>query len=535
MGKFRKHLLEATDIFEDNFNKYFLIKKFTMPSLKEGSIYDITYTIRTLFINIRSWKFQSEYPCKWSECIVTVPHNLSYTTKMQGIQPFFINSSNHATDQAMSYRWVKKDVMAFRMENNISSIKNHIDKIAFQVNGSIEGKMIVTNDPVAKWKEQSKIYFKRRDLEESLDFENYWLEEGIGKIIDTSANVGQRTKLIYNYIRDNFICNVERAGIFPRHGLKEIYKDKSGTVSEINLLLIAMLRHYKITAEPAILSTRENGYADLDYPDLDEYDHLICIAENGEEMTPLDASQPKNPYGHLMANCYNGGAMILSEYYPREFVLSPDSLLETEVTNAILMNGDNGDFGGSLSTTYGYDKSYFIREEIRKSSKTAYFKDKLVSNSKYLNISQEDFDSLNNYSLPLVMHFDFDLGDIKKIDVLYFTPVISSSLKINPFHSQSRLYPVEFPYKTDKVYTLSMDIPKGFVIDEIPKSATIKLNEDQGQFDYLIQSNPDNIQMQIRLRLNRTFFPVEDYQNLYEFFDDIEKKMEEKIVFKKAK
>lgn len=534
-GTIQKTPLDASAIFEDNVNKYFLIKKFTMPALKEGSIYDITYTIRTLFVDIRSWVFQNEYPCKWSECVITVPHNLGYETKIQGVQPFFINSSSPAKDEAIQYRWVKRDVKPIRTENNISSIKNYIDKISFQRIRSVDGKLTEINDPVEKWKEQSKIFFSRNDLGESLDFENYWLEEDIKRIIDTSANVESRTQLIYNYIRDNFVCTSEHAGVFPRYTLKEIYKSKTGSVSEINLLLIAMLRHYQINANPAILSTRANGYANLDYPDFDEYDYLICIAENGEEMRTLDASRPQNPYGRLPTNCYNGGVMILSEFYPREFILSPDSLTETEVTNAFFMNGDAGDFTGSLSTTFGNDQSYHIREQIKKSSKEAFFKERVVKNSSKMEITMEDFDSLDNFSVPLVMHLDYGQGDLKSVGVFYFSPIAVGSLFSNPFQSPSRLYPVEFPYKIDKVYILSLDIPKGFQIDEIPKSATIKLNEDQGQFDYLVLTNPDNIQMQVRLRLNRTLFPVEDYQNLYEFYGDIEKKINEKIVFKRVK
>jgi hypothetical protein len=98
-----------------------------------------------------------------------------------------------------------------------------------------------------------------------------------------------------------------------------------------------------------------------------------------------------------------------------------------------------------------------------------------------------------------------------------------------------RHYPVEMPYMIDETYILTMDIPEGFIIDEIPKSTRVMYNETEGMFEYLVQKGETNLQMRVRLRLNKAFFPTEEYNTLRDFFAFVVKKESEQIVFKKKK
>ena len=82
---------------------------------------------------------------------------------------------------------------------------------------------------------------------------------------------------------------------------------------------------------------------------------------------------------------------------------------------------------------------------------------------------------------------------------------------------------------------MNMEIPNGYQVDEIPKSAKVALNENDGIFEYLIQKGPTNIQMRVHLKLNKAFFPTDDYATLRDFFGYIVKKESEQIVFKKTK
>jgi hypothetical protein len=73
------------------------------------------------------------------------------------------------------------------------------------------------------------------------------------------------------------------------------------------------------------------------------------------------------------------------------------------------------------------------------------------------------------------------------------------------------------------------------MVDEMPHSSRILLNSTEGFFDYIIEKNADNIQLQMRMKLNKTFFTIDEYANLREFFNNVLKKEDEQIVFRKVK
>ena len=119
-------------------------------------------------------------------------------------------------------------------------------------------------------------------------------------------------------------------------------------------------------------------------------------------------------------------------------------------------------------------------------------------------------------------------------DIWYFNPLLAADVyKENPFSAAERSYPVEMPYCIDKTYILSMQIPAGYQLDELPKQAKVTLNENEGSFEYLIQQAGDRIQLRTRLKLNKANFAPQDYETLRNFFAFIVQKQAEQIVFKK--
>ncbi len=108
--------------------------------------------------------------------------------------------------------------------------------------------------------------------------------------------------------------------------------------------------------------------------------------------------------------------------------------------------------------------------------------------------------------------------------------------KENPFKSAERFYPVEMPYAMDEIYIFNMIIPEGYVLDELPQSIIIKLNEEgDGRFEYRISEAEGTISMRSRIELKRTYYAPDEYEMLREFFDLIVKKHNEQIVLKKKK
>jgi len=82
---------------------------------------------------------------------------------------------------------------------------------------------------------------------------------------------------------------------------------------------------------------------------------------------------------------------------------------------------------------------------------------------------------------------------------------------------------------------LNLDIPTGYELEELPKSAQVTLNDDEGTFQFLVGKNDNMIQFKSVIKLNKATFQPEDYNSLRDFFALVVKKQSEQIVFKKKK
>ena len=554
-GNIQETVLEKSDIYNEKYSKNVWLEKITMPALKEGSIFDIEITLKYNILNpIRSWDFQGQYPCLYNKYEVIIPPFLQYSVKFQGDSVYdqFINRSIPTNFSFKKYVgngfqkliwmkgnstqliWIKKNVPAFSHESFVNSIKNYVSRVSFQLEYLQLDNERQKHDFKTTWTDFGYEYFHDGDLGEQMVAENIWLSKDIGNIVENAQTTNDKIKAIFTFVRDNYTCK-SHTGIYPIHTLFTIYKNKMGNVAAINLLLVAMLKHFNIIAYPAILSTRQNGFADLNDFRKEDFNYIICIAYDGNEEIKLDASWSKSSFGKLLPICYNGGARIIDESEPKLIPLISDTVSEKEQTNVFITNDDDGGFSGTYLTNFGEFKSFDIREEISRTSKNVCLKIIKSNFENSINITNDGFDSLEKCELPLIFHCDMDFKNIFKPELVYFNPVICSSLKVNPMIAGDRTMPVEMPYKFDNIYVLSMDIPKGYKVDEIPKSVRYSLKENEGFFEYVVQMNPENIQMHMRLKLNKSIFSPYEYSSLREFYSDVIRKENEQFVFRKIK
>src|SRR5687768_6995230 len=99
-GKVVQSKLEKHNVFNERVDKKKTIKKFTLPQVKEGSILEYEYEIKSDFIDRPDpWFFQSQTsPELWSEFSFSVPEFFSYNLITSGYQPMFLSERKNKTD-----------------------------------------------------------------------------------------------------------------------------------------------------------------------------------------------------------------------------------------------------------------------------------------------------------------------------------------------------------------------------------------------------------------------------------------------------
>ena len=551
-GKVVETKMDAGSIFREKISSNLVRKKFTLPAVKEGSIIEYSYTINSDFLfNLQPWEFQGEYPQLWSEYEVELPEFFNYVFLSQGYHKFDINTQsneyrtfmvtqpgNSGQDRRISIsgsvtdkRWVMKDVPAIKEENFTSALSNHIAKIEFQLS-----QYRFPNEPVedimGNWFKVCEKLMKRDDFGAAIDRNNNWMDDDI-KAVDGSAKTDlEKAKKIYEWVRDHFTCTSYN-GRYLKDPLKTIFKNKNGSVAEINLLLIAMLRHENIHADPVLLSTRDHGFAHELYPLMDRFNYVIAEIIIEDKLYYLDASRPDQGFARLPLACYNGVARVINEQ-PRAVYFESDSLEERKVTSVFIINNEKGKLEGNYQSTLGYNESVNLRKAIRSGEKADFVKKiKALYGSDY-QIGEVDIDSLKSKEDPVTLHYPFSMEKNDE-DIIYFNPLMAEGYKENILKSAERQYPVEMPFTMNETFILNMEIPAGYTVDEMPKSTKVSYNENEGLFEYIIAKTDTHVQLRSKVVLKKANFLPDDYNSLRDFFGYIVKKHNEQIVFKKKK
>lgn len=552
-GKVVETKLERSNLFTEKKDKNHILKKFTLPAVKEGCIIEFQYKVESEFwTQVDPWVFQSNLPTLWSEFVFSVPEFFSYSFVNQGyIRPiinerkerpnvqFTVRESRTAgaTENfrfpatVTDNRWVMKDVPELKPEKFTSTLKNHIAKLEFQ--------LVSKNYPLTPFNYRNSWTSLTKNLMESDYFgngikgSNGWLSDDVKTITAGAAGETEKARKIYCYVRDHFTCTGLR-GIGSDQSPKNTFKAGKGTTAELNLLLIAMLRNAGINADPVILSTTDHGYAFEYYPMLSRFNYVVARVQADNKEIYLDAAHNHLGFGKLLPDCYNGHARVVNEEAtPLNF--SADSIKETKVTALFFTKGEKNLWEGSMNQTEGTYESYELREKIKADGQEKFFNDIQKTFGNDIKLANTHIDSLTNYDNPISLHYELNYNPEKE-DILYINPMFGEGYKTNPFKSAERHYPVEMPYASDETFLLTMEVPEGYEVDELPKQVKAKF-DDEGKtyFEYLIQASGGTISMRSRIKIDRTFYSPEEYEGLREFYNLIVKKQAEQIVFKKKK
>ena len=535
--------VDTSEIFEEVTSAGRIKEKISFPNVKEGSIIEYSYVLFSQSIyTFHPWTFQGEYPCLKSTYRMSFPGAFNYIVSKQGYLPISRTDSARdtvydvgtkaVTTKCYTIQWEMSNVPAFKAESYTTAADNYVSGIRFQLSEytDLEKKKRIKVDNT--WDEVNKELFKSKSFGGIMTASSHWLRKEMRTIVNDTVNAVDKARALFAYVRDHFTNTGREFIVEEDHSLKDLFKSHKGTVAEINLLLTAMLREDGLTADAVILSTRDNGLINPRYPIVDNFNYVVVRFRSGNNTYFLDASEPRMGFGHLPMECYNGYARVVSETAD-SVVLDADSLLENNVSTIRLANNERGDsLTGECSGKLGLYSSMLIRDEIAESGEKSYFETQRKSFPFAVELMEPHIDSLKQYDLPVQQHYtvSFPIGDD---DRLYFNPMLSDAIKENLFSAAERHYPVEMPFRIDKTFALWMEIPKGYVIEEMPKPARVLLGDGDGVYEYLLRADDESIQLRSRLVLKRTYFSPDAYQYLRDFFTQVMKKQGEMIVFKK--
>jgi len=534
-GKIEKTKLSKKSIFNERLNKYRVVTKITMPNIKEGTVVEIKYQIRSPF-SIDDLQFQYNIPVKKLMYKVEIPEYLVFNQRMKGyyflpakkeFKTGSIGSDLTYTINVNSYEG--EHIPALRDdEPYISSIHNYRGGVKFELTSTRFPNSMLKSYSTS-WKNVVKTIYKSPSFGSELKKVNYFKKD-LSLALASAKNDQEKLMIILQFVKSKVKWN-DFNGKYTDVGVRKAYKEGIGNVADINLMLTAMLREAGLNAKPILLSTRNHGVSF--FPTREGFNYIISGVQMSDKLIYLDATEKYSAPNVLPLRTVNWKGRIINDKENSDWVdLIPTNYALDENYLAISFDEEK-EVSGVIRTVYTNLNALNYR------SRNNHLKEDVVIEAlenKY-NIEIEDFKITNKKNIlkPVVRTFKFNGEDlVEEINgKIYVSPLFFLTSKINPFKLKERKFPVDYGVPIKDKNTISIKIPKGYKVESLPPNIAIGISDNIGVYRYKIVATPTKLMIVSQLQINEAIITPKYYQELKEIYNQMIKKQTEKIVLVK--
>jgi hypothetical protein len=538
-SKVEKEKLSKKSIFKENKNKYYSLKKITMPNIRIGTVIEIKYKLVSPYANsIDDLQFQYGIPVKKLDYKIEIPEYYIFNKRSKGF--YFIRMNKDSKNGSIGSLNFRINVFSFdgnnipALKDNepfISSINNYRGGMKFELTQtnflSLNGNIKNFSNT---WEDVSKQIFKSSSFGSELKKSSYYKKD-LENILTTSKRSSDKIASIFKFVKKHVKWNGNKS-IYTDNGVKKAYKDGAGNVADINLILTAMLRSAGLEANPVLLSTRTNGFPL--FPTLDGFNYVIAMVEftDGSSIL-LDATEKYSLPNILPTRALNWNGRKVEKDGTSSWVKLTSSKHALEDNYLSVKISDDGLVEGVLRSKYSNLKALnyrknknHIKEDVLRGQRE----------EKYT-IEIDEFKLLNKNKLlkPVVERIKFSSEDfVEEINgKLYIEPLLFFANTTNPFKLEDRKFPVDFTTPWKDVHRVSIQIPEGYKVEILPKKIAIGMPEDLGVFKFQTSQKGNKINTVCILQFNSAIIAPQYYAVLKGFYAKVVEKQSEKIVFVK--
>jgi hypothetical protein len=533
-NKVEKTKLKAESQFKEATTENWSVKKITFPNVKEGSIIEYSYKIVSPYVhNFSDWVFQYKIPVNYVEYQTYIPEILKYRTVISGFEKIQIEEKVVLGNDfnSIKYTYIGNNIPGQKEEAFVRNIENYTSILKYEL-AAIEYKNQPAKNLSLTWADVARTIYENPDFGEELEFRSYF-EDEVATLINKTMSDTEKMTILFEYVQKNMNWN-EKESIYCDLGVKKAFKQKVGNTADINLMLVAMLRHAGLNANPVILSTRGNGIPV--FPSRSAFNYVIAAVRiNGSpNQILLDASSKNTVPTIIPIKALNWeGKLLLPKGESVSVYLDPEKHSTKSIT-ILAKIVDTNTIEGKLRETADAYHAYLAKTKYSDLPEKTLQED---LEKKYEGVEIEQATFKKETAKPTQVTFSFTSDNaIETIgDKLYVSPLLFLGMDENPFQSETRNFSIEFDFIQKNNYTVSVKIPDDYEVESFPQP--LLLQTDAAEINYSFKGSETNGMLQIMssFEINTSILEPSSYEMLRSFFKEIINKESEKIVLKKKK
>lgn len=557
-GKIKETKLDKDAIFEDEQSDFQDQVRFTMPNLSPGAVIEFKYTVTSPFLgNLDEIRFQEEIPVNKAEAAYYFPEYLVFKMHQKGWLPLKIEQATRGRTINLGTKFVRNTGFSATQsiarartvdltENSYDiSVTNAPPLVAESFSGNLNNyastvkfELSYTKFPQqqleyvsSSWEDVAKTIYESNSFGNELSRGRYF-EKDVDPLLSQATSNSEKVQTIFNYVKSRMTWN-SHGGFYAEKGVKDAYKEQSGNAADINLMLVAMLRHAGLKANPMLISTKSHGIPL--FPTRNGFNYVIAAVKDGDDYLLMDATDKAGQINMLDEHLLNWNGRIIREDGTSDWVsLASKKHSERSMMLSVMLSPELEATASVRGKMNGYHARGYRKEFSQLNEEAMYTKLEELNHG--VELADLKLNNLNVLNKPVTLSYSFEPSTGIELvgDKVIISPMFHLAMSENPFKSEERKYPIDYEYPRKNKYIISIKIPENYTIESLPESGIFSLFDNMGKFSYIIKkSTTGTIQLLCEQTINKSLMGAEVYTELKKFYDMIVEKENEKIVLTK--
>lgn len=298
---------------------------------------------------------------------------------------------------------------------------------------------------------------------------------------------------------------------------REILKRGSGSDADINALTASALNTLGYTAEPVMIRRRTSGMLIDHHISLRSFDTFILrvTAPGGQGPWYLDAARDEGYLNVLNPLFLVEKARVIPFNGSGEWV-DLTNLTRSHVSELVKMRMEpDGTLTGSAQIVANQEDSYLVKAHYNSfDTEDAFLED--IESDEHIEITA--FEIKKEYGPTAEISYSFEKEN-EAGSLLYIQPVLSSFHSSSDFRKEERKLPVDFPYPESITYSFSLEIPEGYVVEELPEKVGLTFPSLEGRIQFATQQVGNIVSVLYRASLGKMLVLPQEYADLRLFWE----------------
>ncbi|MCK4235004.1 DUF3857 and transglutaminase domain-containing protein [candidate division WOR-3 bacterium] len=521
-------------------------KVFTMPGAEVGSIIEYSYSILYKAPFAPSWQFQRNEPILLSIITLNVPNYLKYNYMVASRKEIEVDKTISHPGSSTKAIFKVKNAPAITREPFMLPPSEVTSRIYFSLAQfrSIFG--FVAPIEGESWDILGDGYWRATKDKISA---NKTIKSKTQELISGLTTDKEKIEALYNFIQTKIryvAIEIERGRAIP-HNPSEVFNNKYGDCKDKAFLLITMLKEIGIDAVPVLTRTANSGKVIKQFVTAQQFNHVIVAvpAEYFIDMKEYDEVVIKGDKDYTTSDDYilleptsrstacsqipwyleNTNALFVKESESK--LISIPSSKSNQNRTIHECNADiekDGTLICSVTCTktgQEANRARTLLQPLSEAEKREWFEQELSDKCHGSILKEYSISELFSLCEPLILNYSFYIPQYAQTinGSLSFSPNIFHNRMVDIFTRETREHTISFEYCRTNIEIIKIKLRddsriKTF-LEPFSKSSSF------GNYSFTCHTDGENLILNKQLSINKTRIPVDDYDEVKAFFEDI--------------